>query len=172
MSVRYGDERVLYDNGEGGVGVMIPFWGFTGQDLVDRIREAGRSTPGADFIGNKEFRIIRDFQMPDQFFLYACDLVDFKTHKSHVRINMDRAKKLAHKWRVHSRAIEMQPYDRTISAQIPGQVEKAEAERVKLRAKYAEIQEQIDNAKTPDELKAIMQALPKPKPINATQRAA
>lgn len=159
MAVPLGRERVLFDNGEGGVGLMTPFLHFTGQYLIDMIRSAG---PGKDFIGNKEVRIIPYFQMPDEFFLYAAELVDFNTYKSHVRIDMGRAKVRAHEWRKAARSREMRPYDHSVSCQIPGEVEKAEAERVKLREKYRILQEQIDACTTPSELKPIMRSfLPK-----------
>lgn len=156
MTVPLGLDRVLFDNGEGGVGYLFPYRGFTGAYLVEQIRNSGS---GNDFIGNKEVRIIPYFQMPDTFFLYAAELVDFNTHKSHVRINMDRAKVRAHKWRRRERSREMQPFDYKISCQIPGEVADAEMERVRLREKYRIIQERIDACTKPSELKPIMRSL-------------
>lgn len=156
MTVRLGDQRVLFDNGEGGVGIMIPFWGFTGQYLIDQVRAAGKEKPGADFIGNKEVRIIPAWQEPDNSFLYAAELVDFRTHKSHVRIDMVKAKVRAHEWRRQKRAEEMAPYDSLIACQIPGQAEAAEVERKKLREKYRVLQDQVDLCETPEQLKPIM----------------
>jgi len=49
----------------------------------------------------------------------------------------------------------MKPWDEIVAAQIPGEVEYAEAQRVKLREKYARLQEQIDAAQTLDQLKYI-----------------
>jgi hypothetical protein len=71
-------------------------------------------------------------------------------------INIDKAKNIAHDIRRAARAEEFKPYDEVIAKQIPGQADGAEAERQKIREKYAEIQIQIDAAQTPDEIKAAL----------------
>lgn len=73
-----------------------------------------------------------------------------------ITINMTKAKEIAHNARRAARAAEFKPYDDAIAKQIPGQMDGAEAERQKIRDKYAALQAQMDAAQTPDELKALM----------------
>lgn len=72
-----------------------------------------------------------------------------------IRINIDKAKAIAHDVRRAKRAEEFAPLD--VKATIPSEAAAAEAARQEIRAKYAEMQEQIDAAQTPDEIKAIIQ---------------
>ena len=76
-----------------------------------------------------------------------------------IRINIDKAKAVAHDMRRAARAEEFKPYDDAIAKQIPGQVEGAEAERQKIREKYAAIQTNIDAAADVAALKTIVEAL-------------
>lgn len=77
-----------------------------------------------------------------------------------ITINIQKAKSIAHDMRRRAREQEFAPYDKIISAQIPGQSAlDAEAARAAIRAKYALVQEQIDFATTPDELKGSIAAL-------------
>jgi hypothetical protein len=55
-----------------------------------------------------------------------------------------------------ARAEEFKPFDDAIAKQIPGQAQGAEAERQKIRDKYAQMQTAIDAAATVDEIKAAM----------------
>ena len=71
-------------------------------------------------------------------------------------IDMTKAKAIAHDARRAARAAEFEPFDNAIAKQIPGQIDGAEAERQKIREKYAALQAQMDAAQTPDELKALM----------------
>lgn len=73
-----------------------------------------------------------------------------------IKIDMAKAKVIAHEVRRAARAAEFEPFDNAIAKQIPGQVDGAEAERQKIRDKYAALQAQMDAAQTPDELKALM----------------
>jgi hypothetical protein len=73
-----------------------------------------------------------------------------------IRINIDKAKNIAHDMRRAARAEEFKPYDEAIAKQIPGQVDGAEAARQAIREKYAAIQTSIDAAATPDEIKAAL----------------
>lgn len=73
-----------------------------------------------------------------------------------ITVNMDKAKIIAHEARRNARAKEFAPFDDAIAKQIPGQAEKAELERIKIREKYAALQVKMDAAKTPEELKALM----------------
>lgn len=74
-----------------------------------------------------------------------------------ITVNMDKAKLVGHNLRRAARDEEFKPYDEIIMKQIPGNGSAmAEAARADIRAKYAEIQNQIDSAKTPDEIKAAL----------------
>ncbi len=73
-----------------------------------------------------------------------------------IKIDMAKAKVIAHEARRAARAAEFEPFDNAIAKQIPGQVDGAEAERQKIRDKYAALQTQMDAAQTPEQLKALM----------------
>lgn len=76
-----------------------------------------------------------------------------------IRINVDKAKTIGHDIRRAARAQEFAPHDRVIAAQIPGaDSAAAEAARVAIRAKYAAMQEAIDAAASPDDIKAALEA--------------
>lgn len=74
-----------------------------------------------------------------------------------ITINVTKAKAIAHNIRRAARAVEFQPYDDAIAKQIPGQSENAEVARAAIRAKYTEMQTQIDAASTVDEIKAALE---------------
>jgi hypothetical protein len=77
-----------------------------------------------------------------------------------IRINLDRAKLIAHDVRRAERAREFEPHDRVIALQIPGQDHNAaEAARAEIRARYDVFQQQIDDATSADELKAIIEVM-------------
>lgn len=74
-----------------------------------------------------------------------------------IRINIDKAKAVAHDMRRAKRAEEFAPHDEVIAKRIPGTVEaEAEAARQAIREKYAAMQTEIDAATTPDEIKAAL----------------
>jgi len=74
-----------------------------------------------------------------------------------IRVNLNKAKTIAHDMRREARAAEFEPHDKVIAAQIPG-VDAAEAEtaRAAIRFKYAAMQSSIDAADTPEEIKAAL----------------
>ena len=71
-------------------------------------------------------------------------------------INLEKAKNIGHELRRAARAEEFKPFDEAIAKQIPGQAEGAEAERQAIRDKYAAIQQNIDAAITPEEIKSAL----------------
>ena len=76
-----------------------------------------------------------------------------------ITINIDKAKAIAHDRRRAARAEEFKPHDEIIMKQIPGADNAAaEAARAAIRAKYADMQNQIEAAATPDEIKAALEA--------------
>jgi hypothetical protein len=74
-----------------------------------------------------------------------------------ITINITKAKSIAHDMRRAARAEEFKPHDEIIMKQIPGiDAVAAEQARKDIRAKYALIQDAIDIAATPDEIKAAL----------------
>jgi hypothetical protein len=74
-----------------------------------------------------------------------------------ITVNMTKAKAIAHDVRRAARSVEFEPLDAIIMKQIPGNdAAAAEAERQKIRDKYAALQTQMDAAQTPEQLKSLM----------------
>ena len=74
-----------------------------------------------------------------------------------IAINIDKAKTIAHDKRRAARAAEFAPLD--VKATIPSEAAAAEAARAEVRAKYAEVQNQIDAAADVAALKTIVEGL-------------
>jgi len=75
-----------------------------------------------------------------------------------ITINMDKAKAIGHDIRRTQRAEEFKPYDEVIMKQIPGADNAAAEEaRQQIRFKYALIQDVIEAAETPDEIKSALE---------------
>lgn len=76
-----------------------------------------------------------------------------------ITVNIIKAKAIAHDRRRVARAEEFKPHDEIIMKQIPGaDAVAAEAARAAIRAKYSDMQSQIEAAATPDEIKAALGA--------------
>jgi len=74
-----------------------------------------------------------------------------------ITVNLDKAKEIAHEKRREARAEEFKPYDEVIMKQIPGNdLVQAEAERQAIRDKYEELQTQMNEAQTVEELKELL----------------
>lgn len=73
-----------------------------------------------------------------------------------ITINIDKAKLIAHDFRRSERELEFAPLD--LKATIPSFASSAETQRQKIRQKYADIQIDIDNSKSIDELKTVVSA--------------
>ena len=74
-----------------------------------------------------------------------------------ITVNIDKAKAIAHDRRRVARAEEFKPHDDLIMKQIPGaDAVAAEAARAAIRAKYSAMQDQIEAAATPDEIKVAL----------------
>jgi len=74
-----------------------------------------------------------------------------------IKINIDKAKAIAHDIRRQQRAAEFAPLDQAIAARIPGADPAViEQERAVIREKYATVQDAIEAAKTPDQIKAAI----------------
>jgi len=75
-----------------------------------------------------------------------------------IKVDIDRAKVIAHNIRREERAKEFAPLDDMISKQIPG-FEQAEAKRQAIRDKYAKVQDDIDAVTDVAGLNAAMASL-------------
>ena len=77
-----------------------------------------------------------------------------------IKINIDKAKDIAHTVRREVRNEEFKPFDEIISKQIPGNsFTEAENARIMIRQKYDAIQTQIDNSQTVDEIKSVLDSI-------------
>ena len=75
-------------------------------------------------------------------------------------INIDKAKAIGHDIRRQQRAAELAPLDQQIAARIPeADWEALEAKRQAIRDKYAAVQDAINAAKSPDEIKAALEVI-------------
>ena len=74
-----------------------------------------------------------------------------------IKINLDKAKGIAHEKRRAARSAEFAPLD--IKATIPSEAQAAEAARQAIREKYATMQAQMDAAQTPEHLKALLPSM-------------
>jgi len=74
-----------------------------------------------------------------------------------ININLDKAKAIGHDKRRAARDEEFKPHDEVIMKQIPGaDADAAEAARAAIRTKYEAMQDGIDAATSPDEIKAAL----------------
>lgn len=67
-----------------------------------------------------------------------------------------KAKAVAHEIRRAKREQEFAPHDEVIAKRVPGAEMQAEAARQQIREKYEGVQQRLDLAQTPDELRAIL----------------
>ena len=93
--------------------------------------------------GVTDYKIVEDSVLPtDRTFRNA-----WRKDGETVKEDLTESKKLAHEKRRYDRTKEFKPYDDIVMKQIPGSdTTAAEAERVKIRDKYATMQTSIDNA--------------------------
>lgn len=78
-------------------------------------------------------------------------------------VNMDKAKTTTHTIRREQRDIEFAPHDKVIALRFSPELEAAaEAERVKIRVKYAQYQIDVDACTTADELKVCIETMRAP----------
>jgi hypothetical protein len=76
-----------------------------------------------------------------------------------VEQDLDKCKDIGHDLRRAARAEEFKPFDEVIAKQIPGaDVTAAEEARQSIREKYALVQDVIEGATTPDEIKTALEA--------------
>jgi len=138
--------KIIYTNNEGGVSVIIP----TGELSIEEV--AAKDVPEG-----VAYEIVEDDAIPsDRFFRNA-----WVANGAAIEVDLDQAKEIGHTIRRQQRAEEFAPLDEVIAKQIPGaDAEAAEAGRQLIRDKYAQVQEQIDAAATPDDIKTALEVTP------------
>lgn len=134
--------RIIYPNQRNGVSIIIP----TDELPIDAVA-AKDVPPGVPY------RIIDDCDIPvDRVFRDAWIYDDHE-----IKIDLNRARAIAHDIRRRRRAEELAPHDRMISLQIPGaNTDKAEAARQEIRTRYNAMQDAIDAASSPEEIKTAL----------------
>ena len=134
--------KIIYTNNEGGVSVIHP----TGELSIEEV--AAKDVPQG-----VAYEIVEDDAIPsDRTFRGA-----WVANGAAVEVDLDQAKEIGHDKRRAQRAEEFAPLDEVIAKQIPGNdPAEVEAERQAIRDKYAAVQNQIDAAASPDEIKAAL----------------
>ncbi len=132
-------QRIIYSTPEG-VAVIIP-----AGSVEAALKDVPEGVP---------YEIVTTDNIPsDRFFRNAWVMGDCC-----VEHDLERCKAIGHDHRRAARAVEFAPHDELIAKQIPGaDTAKAEAARQAIRNKYAEMQDAIDAAATPDEIKAALE---------------
>ena len=135
--------RIIFQNESGGVSVIIP----TGELPIEEV--AAKDVPEG-----VTYEIVEDDAIPaDRFFRNA-----WVANGAAVEVDLDQAKSIGHDMRRTQRAEEFKPFDDIIMKQIPGNsAAEAEEARRQIRFKYALIQDVIEAAETPDEIKSALE---------------
>jgi hypothetical protein len=137
--------KIIYTNNEGGISVIIP----TGELSIEEVaaKDVPEGTP---------YEIVEDDAIPsDRTFRNAWVLGDCC-----IDHDLDKCKEIGHTIRRTKRAEEFAPHDEVIAKQIPGvSATEAEASRQLIRDKYIEIQDNIDVATTPNEIKEVLEEI-------------
>ena len=132
---------IVYSNETGGVTVCHP----SGQLSIEDTK--AKDTPAHSIIVDKAV-------LPEE---YSVFFDAWELSGEVIVVNVDKAKTVSHGIRRAAREKELAPYDAIIAKQIPGKsAQDAEAARVVIRAKYADMQTAIDAASTVDQIKAAM----------------
>jgi len=132
-------KRIIYPTPEGGVAVIIP---------TESVELALKDVPEG-----VAYEIVDEADIPsDRTFRNAWVMGDCC-----IDHDLDKCKAIGHDIRRAKRAEEFEPFDEVIAKQIPGKdAEEAESKRQEIRDKYAEMQNAIDKAKTPEKIKAAL----------------
>jgi hypothetical protein len=132
--------RIIYPTPEGGVAVIIP-----AESVELALKDVPEGVP---------YEIVSADDIPtDRTFRGAWVMGDCC-----VEHDLDKCKALGHDLRRTQRAEEFKPCDELIMKQIPGaDAIAAEEARQAIRDKYALIQDVIDGATTPDEIKTALE---------------
>jgi len=138
------DKVIIYSREDGGVSVIHPADATLSMEKIAEI-----SVPSGT-----SYKIVNASSIPsDRIFRNA-----WKEGSTKVSVDIPKAKELTHEARRFARDGEMAPFDLKVT--IPDESAAAEAERVKLRKKYADLQTEIDASSTETALKSVMKKLP------------
>ena len=137
-------KRIIYPTANGGVAVVTPTGELPIEDLIAR-----------DVPPGVPHEIVEVDEVPtDRTFRNAWVMGDCC-----IDHDLDKCKAIGHAKRRTKRAEEFAPHDEVIAKQIPGaDAAAAEAARQAIRDKYADIQDAIDAADTPEEVKVALAA--------------
>jgi len=132
--------KIIYPTPEGGVAVIIP-----AESVELALKDVPEGVP---------YEIVPEDAIPgDRFFRDAWVKGDCC-----VDLDLDKCKAVGHGIRRQKRAEEFQPFDEVIMKQIPGaDAAVAEEARQAIRDKYADMQDAIDEAESPDDIKAALE---------------
>jgi len=132
-------KRIIYQSESGGVAVIIPT-----ESVELALKDVPEGVP---------YEIVDEADIPsDRYFRNAWVMGDCC-----VEHDLDKCKEIGHDIRRQQRAEEFAPLDRVISLQLPGMdMVAAEAGRQLIRNKYTAMQNDIDAATEPDEIKQIL----------------
>ena len=133
--------RIIFQTESGGVAVIVP----TGSVEL-ALKDVPEGVP---------YEIVSAADIPsDRFFRGA-----WVANGSAIEVDLDAAKAIGHDMRRTKRAEEFAPHDEVIAKQIPGKdASQAETKRQDIRDKYSEVQDAIDAAESPEEIKAALEA--------------
>jgi hypothetical protein len=133
--------RIIYQNETGGVSIIIPT-----ESVELALKDVPEGVP---------YEIVDEADIPsDRYFRNAWVMGDCCVEQ-----DLDKCKEIGHDHRRQQRAEEFAPLDRVISLQLPGMdMVAAEAGRQLIRNKYALIQDVIEGATTPEEIKSALDA--------------
>ena len=133
-------KRIIYQNETGGVSIIIP-----AESVELALKDVPEGVP---------YEIVDEADIPsDRYFRNAWVMGDCC-----VEHDLDKCKEIGHNRRRQQRADEFKPYDEVIMKQIPGaDAVAAEEARQEIRDKYALIQDVIEGASSPDEIKTALE---------------
>ena len=136
-------KRIIYQNETGGVSIIIPT-----ESVELALKDVPEGVP---------YEIVDEADIPsDRFFRNA-----WVANGAAVEVDLPKAKEIGHDIRRQKRSEEFAPYDDIIAKQIPGaDATAAEEARQQIRDKYALIQDVIEGASTPDEIKTALEVTP------------
>jgi hypothetical protein len=134
--------RIIYPTPEGGVAVIIP-----AESVELALKDVPEGVP---------YEIVDEADIPtDRFFRNAWTMGDCCIEQ-----DLDKCKAVGHDLRRQKRAEEFKPFDEVIMKQIPGaDAAVAEEARQAIREKYSEVQDVIDAAESPEEIKAALEGV-------------
>jgi hypothetical protein len=142
------NQRIIYPNDQGGIVIIIPAPEYMQTHTIEEL--AAKDVPAG-----KPYKIIDVSEIPsNRLFRKSWKFGDT------IIIDLDDAKQIAHENRRKARAEEFAPFDDIIMKQIPGNdMASLEASRQAIRDKYSQIQVNIDQAQTVEELTNIVESL-------------